>query len=490
MDYIRTCYPSRMKLDPNSDVLTPGRWHFCSPGAKPVPYPHAFASRNWDSEKGFVPVVGEVSRGGFSRGRRNPRLLGLGVCGGPDVWAGLPTADRTPLPVDEDGVPSCCPGLPLRFWGAAAGGRATQGSPPPPLRGGGLGGGSAVTGIALGTACSDCPDGSTAVYDLVVSGVGDLICPECVDLNGTYRLTWDADCSWSCPVTICGDAGFWRFDQVAGGGVLELFIAPGPTPTVGFHPSSDWDCLGFTTLALGTITVPTCDWSSAVLTIRARPQITSRDQGGGLGGGSSVADVPLDQHQGGGGLGGGSSSPVLPPVHLGSGGGLGGGLITGGLGGLMGSGGGLGGGRYDSAGLIDNRSGGGLGGGTAPWDTSCGNCPGGIAYNDYVLFLSGFADDTCDCSGFVGSRTLHRTGVCTYTSDSEPYCPPSGLTCHWELSIGSVSGQLDLIQDGGGGARAIWTWGINWDCQSALTLNLFSSTSECVFPLTLTLLPG
>lgn len=112
MDQLRSCYKSYMRLYPDRpDVLTLGRWYFCLPGARAVPYKHSFGSSLWDP-KGYdfeVPV-GEVLRvPGWVSGATDARNVGRHFCGSASAWLeGIPYADRPGLELDAEGLPLCC----------------------------------------------------------------------------------------------------------------------------------------------------------------------------------------------------------------------------------------------------------------------------------------------------------------------------------------------------------------------------------------------
>ena len=94
MDYLRSCYRSRMRLySDRPDILTPGRWHFCPPGAIVAP-PSVFFSRRWDDHVYGDDALGEVQQRYYRyyEGVTDPRLTGTHYCGDPSVWLeGIPT---------------------------------------------------------------------------------------------------------------------------------------------------------------------------------------------------------------------------------------------------------------------------------------------------------------------------------------------------------------------------------------------------------------
>lgn len=167
MDMLREgeLYRSSMRLfSDRPDVLTPGRWYFCQPGAQWVPFAHAFGSSAWhDDEWEEDPPIGEVFQAFIKhRKKGNPRLAGRKVCGSKKVWQeGVPYSQRGTLGVDDDGVPVCCTPNPFLPGPAAAGGSCRLWHETPMIgSGGALGGGYGewATGFrAFGGAVADGP---------------------------------------------------------------------------------------------------------------------------------------------------------------------------------------------------------------------------------------------------------------------------------------------------------------------------------------------
>jgi len=111
MDYVRSCYRSSMRLYPDRpDVLVPGRWRRCRPGASAIPFLHSFGSQVWDYTRDFDVSLGEVrGLGAWVNGAGLPQFQGQHFCGGADAWLhGIPYADRPGLDLDDAGVPLCC----------------------------------------------------------------------------------------------------------------------------------------------------------------------------------------------------------------------------------------------------------------------------------------------------------------------------------------------------------------------------------------------
>jgi hypothetical protein len=111
MDMLRSCYRSAFRLYPDHpEIVTWGTWHWCPKGAELLPFPHAFSSFVWDSDEWFEPVIGElVGPLLYSHGQGNPRETGHHFCGSIQLWQqGSPLDLQGSLPLDLDGVPTCC----------------------------------------------------------------------------------------------------------------------------------------------------------------------------------------------------------------------------------------------------------------------------------------------------------------------------------------------------------------------------------------------
>lgn len=90
------------------DILTPGRWRFCPPGAIVTPTSVFFARRNDLDDTGDY-ALGEVYQRNYSwsNGKTQGRLTGLNYCGSSDVWLNGNLFGET-LPLDQGGIPLCC----------------------------------------------------------------------------------------------------------------------------------------------------------------------------------------------------------------------------------------------------------------------------------------------------------------------------------------------------------------------------------------------
>jgi hypothetical protein len=115
VDVLRSCYRSRMRIDPARPELTVEfEWFFCPPGAKLCPYPTAFSSRNWTETREDADLtLGEVEvTKRYVDGTCPPGVTGQFFCGDPshaangcDLVSG-PVVDLDPY----DGVLLCCRG--------------------------------------------------------------------------------------------------------------------------------------------------------------------------------------------------------------------------------------------------------------------------------------------------------------------------------------------------------------------------------------------
>lgn len=90
MEALRSCYRSSFRLFPDRpDVLTPGEWKFCLPGAAEIPFFHPYGSRTWDEDGSDYRSVtlGEVlPRGSWRRGDTPEGMNGTHYCGTQEVW--------------------------------------------------------------------------------------------------------------------------------------------------------------------------------------------------------------------------------------------------------------------------------------------------------------------------------------------------------------------------------------------------------------------
>lgn len=172
VDYVRSCYRTFMRFDPNSDTLTPIQWVFALPNAKPLGVPTIFGSANWAWTRD-IPWSGlgeqrTIARPWFRGESRHP-TSGRFLCVPPSAFT-----DSVPDPsqrekLDGFGTPVCCfaphgitivvggrprtrkPGTELAATGGGLAGGTAYGARPFVSSGGGAGNGSGQAGAAFGS---------------------------------------------------------------------------------------------------------------------------------------------------------------------------------------------------------------------------------------------------------------------------------------------------------------------------------------------------
>lgn len=115
VDVLRSCYRSRMRIDPNRpDLTVEMEWFFCPPGAKIFDGPTAFSSRNYTEAREDPDLsLGEVEvTKRWVRGDCPPLVTGQFFCGDPvHAAAGCDLVNGPIVPLDPyDGVLLCCRG--------------------------------------------------------------------------------------------------------------------------------------------------------------------------------------------------------------------------------------------------------------------------------------------------------------------------------------------------------------------------------------------
>jgi hypothetical protein len=112
MDWVRSCYTTRMRFWTQTTQSVPIRWVFAQPGAKALPFPHLFASANWAQDKaarwdgiGEVPGIPRP----WSNGRSEAPLPGDHYCGTAEqFFNGEPLPPFPQPPIDAFDRPTCC----------------------------------------------------------------------------------------------------------------------------------------------------------------------------------------------------------------------------------------------------------------------------------------------------------------------------------------------------------------------------------------------
>ena len=102
------------------DIVIPGRWHWCPPGAKALPFWHAMGSMCQDQTPrlGTTWNLGEIPQWeGIQTHVPNSRYTGQHWCGSAEDWQQGAVWGRR-LELDREGVPFCCRAEPIRVGGA------------------------------------------------------------------------------------------------------------------------------------------------------------------------------------------------------------------------------------------------------------------------------------------------------------------------------------------------------------------------------------
>lgn len=202
MDYVRSCYSTRVRFFRDSDLEVTVRWYFCKPGAAIFPHYTLFGSGNWASDKFNWLGPGEVEETPrpWNNGATPAWADGQRFCGRPDQYAdGLLLSDGKRVGYRFDGAPCCCVGLVCpNMLGS----------------GGSVGGGAAAinqTGVFCGL-----HQMATHVYCFVTrSQIGLSLCEQFLNTYG--RLDWNGT-QWVGavgPLTV-------RFDKLFPGGLFEV----------------------------------------------------------------------------------------------------------------------------------------------------------------------------------------------------------------------------------------------------------------------------
>lgn len=181
MDMVRSGKLSTMQFTQGSNALTPVAWYRCSKDARFFPGVHAFLNSDNDPPEKYTGV-GDYNYTPrlYSKGK-NPGMTGQQFCGPLSYFQqGIPAEDDpTPLEVDANGIPTCCP---------------------PDIEALDIGGTAPVTFIP-GPTCVECVPGCCVPYTLnaVISGTG------CSSLDGVpFQFVYDEiaqACAWRAALT-------------------------------------------------------------------------------------------------------------------------------------------------------------------------------------------------------------------------------------------------------------------------------------------------
>lgn len=99
-----------MRLRADDPKLYTVRWFFCAPTAKPLPFPHRYASLNWEEKPIKQPDVGEICGAprNWQRGENFSGAPGTNYCGSRDAWENGATTADPDVAVGPFGYPVCC----------------------------------------------------------------------------------------------------------------------------------------------------------------------------------------------------------------------------------------------------------------------------------------------------------------------------------------------------------------------------------------------
>jgi hypothetical protein len=115
MDFLRSCYSTKMKFDQGGGIIADIQWYWADSGAKLWDGPNAFSSANWDDNPYSQQGLGEIWNAPqtYNKGAAPYPSSGTGRWCGKKRWfsegvpPGTPPVSRTP-----SGQPACCGGPP------------------------------------------------------------------------------------------------------------------------------------------------------------------------------------------------------------------------------------------------------------------------------------------------------------------------------------------------------------------------------------------
>jgi len=125
MDYVRSCYTTRMRFFRDNQLEIPVRWYFCKPNARIFPHYTRFGSGNWAGDKYDWRGAGEVAEipRPWSNGETLALADGQHFCGSVDDFAQGAAFDPSFNARDSACMRNC---RPLIVWGD--GGRESDGA--------------------------------------------------------------------------------------------------------------------------------------------------------------------------------------------------------------------------------------------------------------------------------------------------------------------------------------------------------------------------
>lgn len=113
VDWLRSCYTTKIRLNASDPREYRIRWYFAPPGAKPLGFHTKFASGNYSADNTDFPPIGEVQGLGNPWSNGAPpsnRYKGVAPCGPQEWWEnGVPVEHLDDNPQrDANGFPVCC----------------------------------------------------------------------------------------------------------------------------------------------------------------------------------------------------------------------------------------------------------------------------------------------------------------------------------------------------------------------------------------------
>lgn len=135
-DLLRSCYETDCRFSQGSTETVRICWYFCASGAKPLPFPTVFQSRNWDPEPGERPGLGELPhrKTDWRNGQNSPETEGKKPWGPSEVFLeGVsPGGVVNPDPPTFDALAACHTSVGVEFDFRIPGSCIWQGEGPLP----------------------------------------------------------------------------------------------------------------------------------------------------------------------------------------------------------------------------------------------------------------------------------------------------------------------------------------------------------------------
>jgi hypothetical protein len=178
-----------------------------------IPYSTPFRSRWWattipQDEDGLGEDLNVDTT--YRNGSEVGDGPGIKACGSADQWRnGQDNPPPVPTPLDAEGTPACCGGIPV------------------------------VT-----VPCVSCPAGTgLPTYTLTPTSIMDAACNQCVMLNAPTVLTFDGSCTWVGPtIAWCAGSSPARWIMRVSGGGVDLQWEQVGFGRIAEYTAGVWDC--------------------------------------------------------------------------------------------------------------------------------------------------------------------------------------------------------------------------------------------------------